>query len=218
MIKCLLKMYDRIPDINQSVDASVYLAIRENGLLNADAGTLYKYQEDIKDEGLKISTLYGKTTQYYANFCKTEDFYYSTFRNILIEFFKIHNIEYDIVDLDIHTLKEAQMHKVMTENLCIKNIFGELHPPEYYLRCLFSNDIPAKIENYLNFLSNCKMSNLYIRNINTKKYKDFIRIYAEDSIVSEVMKKEKISLMYRLLPAYTPKDLFSLLHNLQLYF
>ena len=62
------------------------------------------------------------------------------------------------------------------------------------------------------------MSSLYIRNIDTKKYKDFIKIYAEDSIFSEVMKKEKISLVYRLLPAYTPKDLFSLLHNLQLYF
>ena len=218
MTRCLLKLYDRILDINQAMDACAYLAIRENGLLDADADTLYDCQDDIKESGLKISALYGKTTQYYANFCKTEDFFYNNFRNILIEFFKIHNIEYDIIDLDIHTLKKAQGYRIMTENLCIKNIFSELHPPEYYLQCLFSKDIPARIENYINFLSNCKMSSLYIRNIDTKKYKDFKKIYAEDSIFSEVMKKEKISLVYRLLPAYTPKDLFSLLHNLQLYF
>ena len=83
MIRCLLKLYDRNPNINKSIDASVYLAIRANNLLNADGDTIEEYKEDIRDMGFSLSNLYGKSTQYYANFCKTEDFFYNHFRSYL---------------------------------------------------------------------------------------------------------------------------------------
>ena len=220
MIRCLLKLFDRNPNINKSIDASVYLAIRANNLLNADADTIEEYKEDIRDMGFSLSNLYGKSTQYYANFCKTEDFFYNNFRSILAEFFKVHNIDYETVDFDIRLLKEYQIRRIASGNVvCIKNIFTKLYPPEYYLQCMFSSDINnIAIENCMNFLANCKMSMLYIKNIDTKKYRDFLKIYSDEESMKRIEKNEKITMVYRMLPSYTPKDLFSLLHDLQLYF
>ena len=84
---------------------------------------------------------------------------------------------------------------------------------------MFSSDINnIAIENCMNFLANCKMSMLYIKNIDTKKYRDFLKIYSDEESMKRIEKNEKITMVYRMLPSYTPKDLFSLLHNLQLYF
>lgn len=191
-----------------------------------DQDEIENFKDELLDECEKNHHLYQSAIPIYANYIRTEKFCDALFSYILdLTFAPYPDIKYHIASIDMKIIKNMILKDIASgKKKPVNNIFSKKWYSEYQYLNMLLYDNTIKEENVMNPIMNCKCEWLYM-SFNVKKHIRFIKKMVSNNLLtiskeelSNVLKNAKeITMCYRLLPSPNTTNLFSLIHNLQLY-